>query len=187
MDADRLGPIAPEHWTDEQRRYAQEIISGPRGGLISPFLPLLRSPELMAHVSRLGEYLRYRSAIGQRLSEFVILLTARQWTQQVEWAIHGPIALGVGVSAVTVDAIAQGQRPPDLDDQQSAVYDFCDELHRNQSVSDSSWGRAIECVGEQGVMDLIGLVGYYTFLSMVMNVARTAVPASSLTPLPTLS
>lgn len=184
MDADRLGPIPPERWTDEQQRYAQEIISGPRGGLIAPFVPLLRSPELMAHVSRLGEYLRYRNAIGFRLSEFAILITARHWTQQVEWAIHVPIALREGVSTVTIDAIAQGQRPPDMDDLQAAVYAFCDELNRNRMVSDRTWTEVTSRLGDRGTMDLVGIVGYYALLSMVMNAARTAVPASSVPPLP---
>src|SRR4030095_8512943 len=133
---DRVPPIAPEAWSDEQRRYAQEIIDGPRGALISPFVPLLRSPELMSHVARLGEYLRYRSAIGLRLSELAILLTARQWTQQVEWAIHAPIAVREGIAQETVDAIAHGRRPSRMDDDEAAVYDFCGELHRTRSVGD---------------------------------------------------
>ncbi len=186
VDVDRLGPIPPERWTEEQRRYAQEVISGPRGALISPFVPLLRSPELMAHVSRLGEYLRYRNSIGFRLSEFVILLIARQWTQQVEWAIHAPIASGEGISDTTIEAIARGQRPGDMDEQQATAYDFCQELNRDQSVSDATWARAKDQFGEQGVVDLMGLVGYYTLLAMTMNAARTAVPASPVNPLPDL-
>jgi len=183
---DRLPPIAPEAWTDEQRRYAQEIVDGPRGALISPFVPLLRSPELMSHVARLGEYLRYRSAIGLRLSELAILLTARQWTQQVEWAIHAPIAVREGISADTVDAIARGHRPLRMDEDEATVVDFCAELHRDRKVSDATWSRALQRLGEQGVMDLVAVVGYYTLLSMVMNVAGTAVPPSTADPLPPL-
>lgn len=183
---DRLPPIPPASWTDEQRRYAQEIIDGPRGALISPFVPLLRSPELMSHAARLGEYLRYRSAIGLRLSEFAILVTARHWSQQVEWAIHAPIAAREGIAAETVDAIAHGRRPQGMNDSEAAVYDFCDELQRNRSVSDSTWRRAVEHLGEQGVMDLVGIVGYYTLLSMVMNAAQTPAPSSSADHLPRL-
>ena len=186
MDVDRLGPIPPELWTDEQRRYAQEVINGPRGALISPFVPLLRSPELMAHVSRLGEYLRYRNTIGLRLSEFVILLIARHWTQQVEWAIHAPIASREGVSDETIDAIMRDQRPVDMDDQQATIYEFCGELNRDRRVRDATWERAKGLFGEQGVVDLIGLIGYYTFLAIAMNAAQTAVPASSINPLPAL-
>ena len=180
---DRLPPIPPETWTDEQRRYAQEIIDGPRGALIAPFVPLLRSPELMSHVARLGEYLRYRSAIGLRLSELAILLTARQWTQQVEWAIHAPIAVREGISQETVDAIANGGRPSRMSDDEATVFDFCDELQRNRSVSDATWSRAVAQLGEQGAMDLVAVVGYYTLLSMVMNAARTPVPSSTAQPL----
>ena len=92
MSADRLPPLPPAAWSDEQRREAQPIIDGPRGALVSPFVPLLRSPELMGHAQRMGEYLRYRSAVGTRLSELAILITAQHWSQPVEWAIHAPIA-----------------------------------------------------------------------------------------------
>src|SRR5574343_1943593 len=93
---DRLPPLPPETWSQEQRSEARQVIDGPRGALISPFVPLLRSPELMGHAQRMGEYLRYRSALGLRLSELAILVTARQWSQQVEWAIHAPIAQRAG-------------------------------------------------------------------------------------------
>ncbi len=186
MEHDRLPPLPPEQWTDEQRRHADEIIRGPRGALVSPFVPLLRSPELMGHTQHMGEYLRYRSALGQRLSELVILVTAREWSQQVEWAIHAPIALREGVAAETVDAIAHGRRPAQMPDDEAVVYDFSLELHRTRQVSDATWGKALECLGEQGTMDLVGVNGYYSMLAMVMNAARTAVPASAATPLPDL-
>ena len=102
----RLPPLAEQEWDDQQRQLAEEIINGPRGALLPPFEPLLRSPELMAHAQRMGEYLRYRSALGQRLSELVILLTARHWSQPVEWAIHAPIAREKGISAAAVRAEA---------------------------------------------------------------------------------
>jgi 4-carboxymuconolactone decarboxylase len=170
-------------WSDEQRRHADEIIRGPRGALISPFVPLLRSPELMSHVQRMGEYLRYRSAIGTHLSEIAILVTARVFSQQVEWAIHEPIARREGVAADTVQAIGQGRRPSGMTDDEALVHDFCTELHRGRAVSDTTWKRAIERFDERGVVDLIGISGYYTLLSMVMNAARTAVPPSTAEPL----
>ncbi len=183
---DRMPPLPPEAWNEEQRHYAQPIIDGPRGALISPFVPLLRSPELMDHTQRLGEYLRYRSAIGIRLTELAILVTARQWTQQVEWAIHAPIALREGVQQTTVDAIAAGKRPAHMPEDEAAVHDFCLELHRQRQVSDDTWARAQALFGDKGVMDLIGINGYYSLLSMVMNAARTTVPASTSAPLPVL-
>ena len=177
MTADRLPPIPPEHWSQAQRREAEAIMRGPRGALVSPFVPLLRSPELMGHAQRMGEYLRYRSAIGLRLSELAILVVACHWSQQVEWAIHAPIALREGIAAESVAAIARGGRPATMPDDEAAVFDFCSELNRDKAVSDGTWARAIVRFGEQGTVDLIGLVGYYTMLAMLMNAARTPVPA----------
>ncbi len=175
---DRLPPLAESNWTSAQRTEAQAIIYGPRGALISPFVPLLRSPELMGHAQRMGEYLRYRSALPLRLSELAILVTARAWTQQVEWAIHVPIAEREGLSANVIEAIAERAIPHFEQDDERVVYEFCSEIHLTQSVSDATWARAIELFGEQGAVDLIGITGYYTLLSMVMNVARTPVPVT---------
>jgi 4-carboxymuconolactone decarboxylase len=179
MAADRLPPIAEALWTDEQRRCAMEIIEGPRGALLPPFVPLLRSPELMSHTQRMGEYLRYRSAIGQRLSELVVLVTARRWSQQVEWAIHAPIALAAGVSPETVQALAEGRRPGEMSTDEALVYDFSIELHQNRGISDRTWAGAAERFGEQGVVDLLAINGYYALLSMVMNGARTPPPPTT--------
>lgn len=181
---ERLPPVPEDEWTPEQRRYAQEIIDGPRGALISPFIPMLRSPELMGHAQRMGEYLRYRSALPLRLSELAILVTARQWAQQVEWAIHAPIAERAGVAAGTIAAIREGRHPGDLPPDEAVVFAFSTELHHNRGVSDATWADAVRLFGEQGAIDLIGINGYYTMLSMVMNAARTAVPESTAAPLP---
>jgi len=162
--------------TPQQRAAAQAIVDGPRGAVYGPFVPLLRSPELMEYAQRMGEYLRYRSAIGVRLSELAILVTARQWNQQVEWAIHAPIAAQVGIPASVIHAIAERRRPGDMLVDETVVYDFCTELHERKAVSDRVYADALALFGEQGVVDLMGLNGYYTFLAMVMNTARTAVP-----------
>ena len=177
LSSDRLPPIAPALWTEAQRAVAQRIIDGPRGALVSPFVPMLRSPELMGHAQRMGEYLRYRSAIGLRLSELAILVTAHAWSQPVEWAIHAPIALREGIAAETIDAISRDQRPVSLTDDEAVVYDFSTELQRDRAVTDATWQRAVERFGEHGTVDLIGINGYYTLLAMVMNAARTAMPA----------
>ncbi|UVW28304.1 carboxymuconolactone decarboxylase family protein [Massilia sp. H6] len=181
---DRLGPIAPDAMTPAQRAAAQAIIDGPRGALYGPFVPLLRSPELMEYAQRMGEYLRYRSAIGARLSELAILVTARQWNQQVEWAIHAPIAAQVGIPHSVIHAIALRQRPADMLVDEAVVHDFCVELHEGKSVSDRVYADALALFGEQGVVDLMGVNGYYTFLAMVMNTARTAVPWCAVEALP---
>lgn len=183
---DRLPPIPPAQWSAGQRHEAQQVIDGPRGALIAPFIPLLRSPELMGHVQRLGEYLRYRSRLGLRLSELAILVTARAWHQQVEWAIHAPIAIREGIAVEAVEAIALGRRPTGLRDDEAVVHDACVELHRDRTIRDATWSRAVALLGEDGVMDLIGVAGYYALLSMVMNAARTPAPASSVAPLPPL-
>jgi 4-carboxymuconolactone decarboxylase len=175
---DRLGPLGLDRMTAEQRAAAQAIIDGPRGALYGPFVPLLRSPELMANAQRMGEHLRYRSAIGTRLSELAILVTAREWNQQVEWAIHAPIAAQSGIAFETIAAIAARATPPSMHADEAAVYRFCIELHRQKRVSDATYATALALFGEHGVVDLMGINGYYTFLAMVMNAAQTAAPAA---------
>ena len=172
----RLPALSEQQWSDEQRQLAEEIINGPRGALLPPFEPLLRSPELMAHAQRMGEYLRYRSALGQRLSELAMLLTARHWSQPVEWAIHAPIAREKGIPAQAVQAINERRQPEALAADEWVVYHFCQQLHQHKKVSDDIWQQAIDLWGEKGVVDLIGINGYYSFLSMIMNGAQTPVP-----------
>jgi len=181
---DRLPPIAFTHLTAAQQVAAQAIIDGPRGALYGPFVPLIRSPELMECAQRMGEYLRYRSAIGTRLSELAILVTARQWDQQVEWAIHAPIAAGLGIGPAVIDAIAARRRPDGMTREEALVHDFCIELHEHKKVGDATYAGALACFGEQGVVDLMGLNGYYTLLAMVMNAAQSPAPPSSAAPLP---
>ncbi|MEC5161831.1 4-carboxymuconolactone decarboxylase [Janthinobacterium sp. CG_23.3] len=181
---DRLGPIPFEQLSEPQRVVAQAVIDGPRGALYGPFVPLLRSPELMAAAQAMGEYLRYRSAIGTRLSELAILVTARQWSQQVEWAIHAPLALHNGVAGSTIEAIAARRRPAEMPADETLVHDFCLELQQRRMVSDHTYAAAVAMFGERGVVDLMGINGYYTFLSMLMNGAQTPAPASSAAPLP---
>jgi len=180
---DRLPPIPPAAWSDAQRAVAREIIDGPRGALIAPFVPLLRSPELAQHAQRMGEYLRYRSSVGLLCSELAILVTARLWSQEVEWAIHAPIARDAGVAEATIAALADGRRPAGASADERIVLDFCFELHRERRVADATWSAAVERFGEQGAVDLIGLNGYYTLLAMVMNAARTPAPPSTYVPL----
>lgn len=187
MNQDRLAPIPPEQWTDAQRACAQEIINGPRGALISPFVPMLRSPELTGHMQRLGEYLRYRSAIGLRLSELAILVVARHWNQPVEWAIHAPIAAREGIAPQAIDDIGQGRDPADLQPDEQLVYTFSKTLLNRQDIGDALWQAAVGMLGEAGVVDLVGVNGYYANLAMLMNAARTPVPAASVqTVLPAL-
>ena len=156
-------------------------------GLASELKADEHGPELMDHAQRMGEYLRYRSSIGLRLSELAICITARQWSQQVEWAIHAPIAEREGIAPAALADIAQGRQPSALKADEAVLYAFCTELHHHHGVSDATWQAATALWGEQGVIDLIGVNGYYTFLSMVMNSARTTVPPSTAQPLPVLA
>ena len=175
-NSDRLPPIDPSQWTDAQRLCAQEIIDGPRRALISPFVPLLRSPELCTHAQRMGEYLRYRSAIGLRLSELAILVVARHWDQQVEWAIHAPIAEREGIASQAIAAIAVSQTPQFVAEDERLVYHASLQLLQDKRVDDATWSAAVAVLGEQGVVDLSGIVGYYSMLAIVMNGAQTPPP-----------
>ena len=186
MSQDRLPPLEESRWSAAQRTCAQEIIDGPRGAVLEPFVPLLRSPELCTHAQRMGEYLRYRSAMGLRLSELAILVTARHWSQPVEWAIHAPIAIREGIDAAAVQAIGLDQPPVLARSDEQVVYDFATQSLANKYVDDATWAAAQSELGEQGVVDLLGIVGYYTMLSVVMNGARTPVPASTTMHLPRL-
>ena len=186
MKTDRLPPIAPTQWTSAQRDCAQAIINGPRKALVEPFIPMLRSPELCTHAQRLGEYLRYRSVIGLQLSELAILVTARYWSQQVEWSIHVPIAIREGVPESVVTAIANGQEPAFADANQALVWTFSRQILAHQAVEEPTWTRAIDAFGEQGAVDLLGVVGYYTMLSIMMNGSQTPPPAGSTMRLPSL-
>lgn len=176
---DRMPPIADADLTADQREAANELASGPRGAVFGPFVPLLRSPELMRRVQKTGEYLRYNSALPPRLSEFVILIVARWWGQGFEWHVHSKIAADVGVTKETIDAISEGRRPPSMTAEEEIIYEFCNELHVNHAVSDGSYAKMLALFGERGVIDLTGLCGYYGMLAMVMNVARTPVPVGA--------
>jgi 4-carboxymuconolactone decarboxylase len=180
---DRMPPIPKDKLTGAQQKAADELIAGPRGALAGPFVPLLRSPELMSRLQKTGEYLRYQNSIGTKLTEFIILLTARQWTQQYEFDVHAPLAVKAGVTPEAVTAIAEGRRPAGMAADEEASYDFCAELRQNQGVSDATYARIVSRFGEQGVVDMTALVGYYTMLGMIMNVARTPLPEGKTPPL----
>jgi 4-carboxymuconolactone decarboxylase len=170
---DRLPPLAREQMDEAQRAAADELIAGPRKAVKGPFIPLLRSPLLMARLQKVGEYLRFDSALPTRLNEFATLLVARAWTQQFEWGVHVPLALKAGTSQATIDAIREGQRPSDMHEDESLVHDIVGELLAHHGLSDASYARALGRFGERGVIDLVALVGYFATISMVLNVAHT--------------
>ena len=182
---DRMPPIPKDKMTEAQKKAFDEVTSGPRGagGAEGPFVPLLRSPEFMSVLQKTGEYVRFHNGIGPKLTEFVILLTARQWTQQYEYDVHQVNGLKAGVKQETISAITEGRRPTGMAADEEIVYDFCTELRQNQSVSDATYARAVSKFGEQGVIDMTGLVGYYTTLAMIMNVARSPLADGKKAPL----
>lgn len=180
---DRMPPMEEGDMNEAQRASVASLVEargyGPRG----PWVPLLRSPEVMTRSRAMGDYLRYNTSLEPRLSEFLILLTAREWTQQYEWYAHRDIALEAGISQEIVGAIAEGRRPDGMADDHAVLYAIFTELNRTRQVSDGTYARAIEMFGERGVIDTVGVIGYYTLLAMAMNTARTAVPDDSVPPL----
>ncbi len=184
---DRMPPIPPDKMTAEQKKAVEEFRAARNAGVSGPFMPLLRSPEVMNRARAMGDYLRFKSAFPPRLSEFAILITARHWTQNYEWDAHYQLALKGGLREDIAQAVAEGRRPERMADDEEILYNFCTELHQNQSVSDATYARALKAFGEQGIIDAIGISGYYTFLAMVLNTSRTPVPAGrapGLTPFP---
>jgi 4-carboxymuconolactone decarboxylase len=177
---DRMPPLTAEQMTEAQRQAVDAMPEGTRRGSgVNPaYVALLRSPELMVRMQQTAEYLlRLSDAVDRRMFEFVILLAARQWTQQIVWRSHYPVALKLGIKSDTVQAIAEGRRPASMAEDEATAYDFFDELFRTRGVSDATYGRAVDTFGERGVIDMLGIVQFYTLLSMMMNVARTPVPA----------
>jgi 4-carboxymuconolactone decarboxylase len=182
MAADRLPPLSEEQMTAEQRAAAAEISSGPRGAVIGPFAPLLRSPELMTRLQKVGEYLRFESPLDRRLFEMTILYVARWWNQQFEWTFHHPLALEAGLDPAVADAIAEDRRPEGMDAAAGVVWDLLDELFRTRAVSDDVYARALAELGEVGVVEVVATAGYYSTLAVVMQAARTPAPGGPYLP-----
>ncbi len=172
MAQDRMPPIPPEKYDEAQKKAAAEFLEARKKPVFGPFEPLMYSPELMNIARSMGDYLRFKPAIGTTLSEFVILITAREWSQDYEWSIHAPIALKQGIKKEIIDAISDGRRPLGMSSDEDICYDVSIELHRNKRISDKTYERAVKRFGEKGVLDIIGINGYYSFLAMAMNTAQ---------------
>ena len=182
----RLPPIPADKMTNDQKKALEDFLAA-RGTPTGPWVALLRSPDVMTRARALSDYLRFKSVLPPRLSEFVILMTARHWTQQYEWNAHYQLAMTGGLKPDVAKAIAEGRRPEHMAEDEEILYNFCMELHRNQSVSDVTYARAVSKFGEQGVIDTVSLTGYYVMISMILNTARTPLPegvAPALAPFP---
>jgi 4-carboxymuconolactone decarboxylase len=186
QQGDRMPPIPQAQWTAEQRAAAAELVAGPRGEVRGPFVPLLRSPELLDRSQKLGEYLRYRCQVPQRLRELAILTIGLHWKQGYEWAIHAPLAVQAGVEVALIESLVAGTLGTPAghaaDADSLLIVEFCQQLLRTHAVDDGCYARAKALLGEAGVVDLCALCGYYSLLAMVMNVARTPLPAGRTAP-----
>ena len=179
--SDRLPTISPEDYDAAQVATAAHFVETRKTPVFGPFEPLLHSPELMARASDMGLYLRYGSAIGLKLSEFVIILTARLWSQDYEWQLHSRVAAEQGIAPEIIAAISDGRRPEGMSDEEAILHDFVSELHQTRRVSDATYARAVARFGTKGVVDVIGITGYYSLLAMVLNVSRYPVPEGAAT------
>lgn len=187
MPTERLPEIAPEAMSEAQRVAAATFAEGRGYPVRGPFAAMLRSPEVMLRAKAMGDYLRFKSTVPARLNELAIIIGARYWGQNYEWHAHRRLAEQAGLAPAIADAIADGRRPGDLAADEAVVYDFCTELLTNKCVSDHTYGRALTLLGEQGVVDLTAVNGYYCLIAMMLNVARTALPpgaARQLDPFP---
>ena len=184
----RFKPLVESEMSEAQLKAARDYASTARGRLNpdGPSALLLRSPDLMSRTQRVGEYLRYNSSLPVRLNEFAILITARQWNAQVEWIIHQPLAVKAGLAPAVAADLMQGKRPAGMKDDEAVIYQFLKELHETKAVSDAAFKAVLDSFGERGVIDLIGLTGYYSMLAMVLNVAQQPLPGGAPPPLPML-
>src|SRR4051794_13479724 len=173
---DRMPPLAPDKMTDAQKQAAATFSEGRGYAIRGPFVPLIRSPEVMLRAKAMGDYLRFKSVLAPRINEMVIIITAREWTQNYEWNAHQPAALKAGLRPEIADAIADGRRPTGMAEDEEVAYDMATEILRLKRVSNATYARAVAKFGEQGVIDLLGVVGYYNFLAIVLNATRTPLP-----------
>ena len=174
---DRFKPLTYDQLTPAQRTMTEHLLSGERGGMNGPFNVLLRSPEMGDAVQALGTQVRFHSSLPPRLNEFAIIITGRFWNAQYEWYAHKRLALQAGLKPAVIDALAAGRRPAEMQADEEAVYNFVTELLHTKQVSDSTFEAAKDRLGERSLVDLIGVVGYYGLVSMVLNVDRYPLPA----------
>ena len=184
----RFAPLKPEELTPAQKAWAEELAAPPRNGKITnpPFRAYIRSPDLAPKLTALAEYLRWHTSLPPRLSELAILITARQWTAQYEWYAHYPHAIEGGLDPKVAAAIAAGKRPENMRDDETALYDLATSLYRDRKVTDAVYKAAREKFGERGIMDIIGIIGFYSITSMTLITMQGGVPEGKTPPLPVL-
>jgi 4-carboxymuconolactone decarboxylase len=182
----RFGPLPLEEMDPAQRAVADGILAGPRGArfptLRGPFEALLRSPGLADTAQKLGEHVRFHTAMPPAMNELAIIVTARHWSSQFEWHAHRRLAVEAGIDPAVADAIARRERP-ELDDDQEAVYEFASQLLTTGGVDDATFAAVRDRWGATAAADLIGVIGYYTLVSFTLNVDRYPIPDGSPPPL----
>lgn len=176
---ERLPLPASDAMDAAQREAAAQLIAGPRKGVYGPFVPLLRSPQLLERVGKLGEALRFEGVLDARIRELVTCAVARHVSNQFEWLMHAPLAVKAGVSPATVEALRVGARPRGLPRDEEAALEFSAELLHRHGVSEPAWAEAHALFGEQGVVELTVLVGYFVMVSWLMNAAHTPAQAGA--------
>jgi 4-carboxymuconolactone decarboxylase len=174
---ERLPMPAREAMSAEQRAAADALVAGPRKGVYGPFLPLLRTPQLLDRVAALGEQLRFHSSLETRVREFVTCAAARHTTNQFEWLMHAPLAIKAGVAEAAIADLHAGARPRQLQADEEIALDFTRELLQMHGVSEPTYAAALAQFGDTGVVEIATLAGYFVMVCWVMNVAHT--PAQS--------
>ncbi|MGA7917412.1 MAG: hypothetical protein WCA00_19415 [Candidatus Acidiferrales bacterium] len=172
----RFKPLSYAEMTPEQRAMTDDVLRGERGSMNGPYNVLLRSPEMGDLAQKYGAYLRFHSSVPKKLNEFAILITARHWNSQYEWYAHHKYGLRAGLNPEVIAALAAGKRPSPMAPEEEIVYNFCIELLDAKRVSDATFEAAKEKLGERAVVDLIGVVGYYQLVSMLLNVDGYPLP-----------
>jgi len=169
---DRFKPLKWDEMTPEQKTMMEHLVSGERRGAGGPFNVLLRSPEMGDLAQQFGASMRFHSSLPRKLNEMAIIITARHWTAQYEWSAHRSAAAQAGLNESIIQAIAAGKRPGSMDADETIIYNFATELLNTKQVSDPVFKAVKDKFGERGVVDLIGVMGYYQFVSMLLNVDR---------------
>jgi 4-carboxymuconolactone decarboxylase len=172
LTGDRFKPLTWDEMNPAQKTMIQHLLSGDRRGVGGPFNILLRSPEMGDLAQQFGASMRFHSSMPPRLNEFAIILTARFWTAQYEWNAHRRAAATAGLSEDIIQAVAAGKRPAKMAADEETVYNFCTELLKTHQVGDATFQATVKAFGEKGVVDIMGVMGWYQFVSMMLNVDR---------------
>ena len=168
----RLPAPDPTAYDSRQKSIHDAIAGGPRGGVRGPLAVWLHRPELAARAQELGRYCRYDTVLDAKLSELAILVTGRVFSAEYEWQVHKGFALKAGLSPDVIEAIRLNKRPSFDDPAQEVVHDIARAVHEKRHVDDALYARTVETIGEPALVDLVGLLGYYTLISFTINVFK---------------